>query len=104
MAGVHNASKLGDRLKPPPDVINFERKKIRLNSTSNGYEKSDSSKDVLNKIIVNEHKRQSVESRNDCKSYDSHSDVSKAKPEVKETKKIVLKRNHLSVQVSNSLL
>lgn len=104
VAGIHNTTKIGDRLKPPPDIINFERKKIRLSSSSNGCEKSDRSKDnVLNKIVINEHKRQSVDSKSDGKSCDSHSDMIKEKPNIKETKKIVLKRNHLSTQAKNSV-
>ena len=104
VVGVQNAPKVGDRLKPPPDAVNFERKRIRLISSSSDSEKLSRSKDsALSKVLINEHKRQSTESKSDCKPENNLSDTSKVKPEVKETKRIILKRNHLIVQVSNFL-
>lgn len=62
----------GDRLKPPPDTINFEHKKIKLSSSSSRsddlesirikrlkkFEKSDANGDVLDRIIIKDRRKE----------------------------------------------
>jgi hypothetical protein len=61
----------GDRLKPPPDTINFEHKKIKLSSSSSRsddlksirikrlkkFEESDTNGDILDRIIIKDRRK-----------------------------------------------
>ncbi|PSN33924.1 hypothetical protein C0J52_19324 [Blattella germanica] len=69
----NNSHQSGDRLKPPPDAINFERKKIRLNSKSSSdsvdledvrtkrlkkFDNKDSNGDILDRIIIKDRRKE----------------------------------------------
>ena len=67
-----NSNHTGDRLKPPPDAINFEHKKIRLNSKSSNspelekiqikklkkVDNSGTNGDVLDNIIIKDRRKE----------------------------------------------
>jgi hypothetical protein len=68
-SGSHGS---GDRLKPPPDTINFEHRKIKLISSSSRsndlesiqikrlkkFEKSDTNGDILDRIIIKDRRKE----------------------------------------------
>lgn len=66
----------GDRLKPPPDTVNFEHKKIKLNSSSKSddlesiqmkrlkkFENSDPNGDILDRIIIKDRRKEKEKER-----------------------------------------
>lgn len=128
-ASTSSCQASSDRLNPPPDFINFERKKIRLNSSSELDVTSKSASTELDKIIIKQHnpsencteyenKRRSSDLNSNqmvCENQtgpkvthnsEGHSENGSCSEQVNnmkgksESKKIKLKRNHLLSTVS----
>ncbi|XP_069689831.1 ashwin-like [Periplaneta americana] len=121
----HGSHNTGDRLKPPPDAINFERKKIKLNSSSSSrsddldsiqikrlkkFDKSDTNGDILDRIIIND-RRKEKEEKSESQSMkqktvdDSSTNKLKGQSKPQDShnserssgsRKIILKRSHSS--------
>ncbi|KAG8292567.1 hypothetical protein J6590_036311 [Homalodisca vitripennis] len=117
---------LNDRLKPPPDLINYERKKIRLNRISGKAEQSsseldkivikkrkysdssDSSSDKNNLNVINKPIEQCVNSPtnidvpSEADPENLHSRVRSNGTKSKKPAKVSLKRNHLTSEVQSN--
>ncbi|KAJ9591940.1 hypothetical protein L9F63_001542, partial [Diploptera punctata] len=108
-----NSHRTGDRLKPPPDSINFERKTIRLNSKSSDsidlenirikrlkkFDNSGKNGDILDKIIINDRRREDKLSQDIASSEDKKPDsigASKTDNSSSGVKKVKLKRSHIT--------
>ncbi|XP_023727696.1 ashwin isoform X2 [Cryptotermes secundus] len=72
----HGSHSTGDRLKPPPDTVHFEHKKIKLNSSSGSddlksiqmkrlkkFENSDPNGDILDRIIIKDRRKEKEKER-----------------------------------------